>query len=362
MGAGEDGLEIVHRQRAQLHPDREAPLQLRNQVAGLGQVKGARGDEQDVVGLDHAVLGVHRGAFHQRQQVALHTLARHLGAAVFAARGHLVDLVDEDDAVLLGVVQRRGLDVVLVHQLGGLFVHQQLARLGDLDLARLALARAHLREQALELLGHLFHALRAHDLELRLGLGQVDLDFLVVQRAFAQALAHHLTGRVVGRRGGRRGVEAHRRRARHRHQDVEDAVFGRVFGGAALAAHLQLTLLLDGHVHQVADDAVHVLAHVAHLGELGGLHLDEGRVGQLGQAARDLGLADAGGADHQDVLGRDLGAQLLVHLLAAPAVAQRDGHGTLGIALADDVAVEFGDDLLRGHAHSSTSMVWRWLV
>jgi hypothetical protein len=49
-------------------------------------------------------------------------------------------------------------------------------------------------------------------------------------------------------------------------------------------------------------------------------------------------------------LGVISGAQLFVDLLAPPAVAQRDGHGALGVVLADDVAVEFGDDLLRGHA------------
>jgi hypothetical protein len=122
---------------------------------------------------------------------------------------------------------------------------------------------------------------------------------------------------------------------------------------ARLRAHLALALLLDGHVDEVADDGVDVLADVAHLGELGGLHLDEGRVGQPRQAARDLGLAHAGGADHQDVLGRDLAAQLLVDLLAPPAVAQRDGHRALGGLLADDVAVEFGDDLLGRHASTS---------
>ena len=119
---------------------------------------------------------------------------------------------------------------------------------------------------------------------------------------------------------------------------------------------------------QVADDRVDVLADVADLGELGRLDLDERRVGQPRQAARDLGLADAGGADHQDVLRRDLVAQLLVDLLAAPAVAQRDRHRALGVVLADDVAVEFGDDLLRGHARlmvasfRASRSVWCWLV
>jgi hypothetical protein len=44
---------------------------------------------------------------------------------------------------------------------------------------------------------------------------------------------------------------------------------------------------------------------------------------------------------------------------AAPAVAQRDGDGALGVALADDVLVEFVDDLLRGHAgHGGLSQDW----
>ncbi len=65
-----------------------------------------------------------------------------------------------------------------------------------------------------------------------------------------------------------------------------------------------------------------------------------GRVGQPRQAPGDLGLADAGRADHQDVLGRDLVAQRLVDLDAAPAVAQGDGDRALGVVLADDVLVQ----------------------
>ena len=96
---------------------------------------------------------------------------------------------------------------------------------------------------------------------------------------------------------------------------------------------------------QVAHDLLDVAADIADLGELGRLHLEERRAGELGQPARDLGLADAGRADHQDVLRQHLFAQPLVELLAPPAVAQRDGDGALGVVLADDEAVELGDDL-----------------
>ncbi len=106
---------------------------------------------------------------------------------------------------------------------------------------------------------------------------------------------------------------------------------------------------LDGDVHQVADDGFHVAADVADLGEFGRLDLDEGRVGQLGQAAGDFGFTDPGGADHQDVFGGDFGAQVFIHLHPAPAVAQGDGHGSLGFVLADDVFVQFVDNFPGGH-------------
>src|SRR5205823_8694983 len=99
----------------------------------------------------------------------------------------------------------------------------------------------------------------------------------------------------------------------------------------------------------------------ADLGELSRLDLDEGRIREPREAPGDLRLADPGGADHQDVLRRDLLAQRLGHLLAAPAVSQRDRDGALRLSLPDDVLVELMDDFLRRHhgneaAHSRTSM------
>jgi hypothetical protein len=100
----------------------------------------------------------------------------------------------------------------------------------------------------------------------------------------------------------------------------------------------------DGGLDQVAHDAVHVAADIADLGELGRLDLQEGRVGEPGEAARDLGLAAAGRADHQDVLRHHFLPQSGGKLLAPPAVPQRDRNRALGVLLADDVAVEFRDD------------------
>ena len=90
----------------ELDADRKAALQLGDQVGRLRHMERAGGDEQDVVGAHHAVLGVDRGAFDDRQDVALHALAADVRAVAALAAGDLVDLVDEDDAGLLDALDR----------------------------------------------------------------------------------------------------------------------------------------------------------------------------------------------------------------------------------------------------------------
>ena len=116
-----------------------------------------------------------------------------------------------------------------------------------------------------------------------------------------------------------------------------------------MGARLHLLALLvagerNAHFDEVAHDLLDVAPDIADLGELRRLDLDEGRARELGEAPGNLRLADAGRADHQDVLRHHLLAQAFVELQAAPAVSQRDRNGALGVALADDEAVEFGDD------------------
>ena len=308
-------------------------------------MEGAAGDEQDVVGADHAVLGRHRRPFDERQQVALHALARDIGAVRIAARGDLVDLVEEDDAVLLDVAHGVELHFLVIDQLAGLFVDEQLARLADLQLARLLARPAHVLEHALDLRRQFFHARRRKNLGLHRRPGDFDFDLLVVELALAQLLAEFLPRRVlVGRL--RVVVETALRR---RQQHVEDTILGRILGAHAHRLHRFLTAVLDGDFGEIADDRFDVAPDVADLGEFRRLDLDERRVGQPRQAARDLGLADAGRPDHQNVFRRDLLAQRLADLRAPPAVAQRNRHGLLGLALADDVLVEFVNDFLRSH-------------
>ena len=140
----------------------------------------------------------------------------------------------------------------------------------------------------------------------------------------------------------RRNLRRHRRQ-----QQVEQPLLGVQLGLVGDVLQLFFAHHVDGDLDQVADHRLDIAAHVADLGELRGLDLQEGRVGQLRQAARDLGFAHAGRTDHDDVLGDDFFRQFGGKLLAAHAIAQRDRDGALGLVLPDDVLVELAHDLAR---------------
>ena len=138
----------------------------------------------------------------------------------------------------------------------------------------------------------------------------------------------------------RRHLRRHRRQ-----QQVEQALLRVQLGLVGDIFQLLLAHHVDGDFDQVANHGLDVAADIADLGELRSFDFHEGRIRQLRQSARDLRLAHAGGAHHDDVLRNDLFGQLGRQLLAAHAVAQRDGDGALGLVLADHVFVEFTNDL-----------------
>ena len=95
-------------------------------------------------------------------------------------------------------------------------------------------------------------------------------------------------------------------------QRIQHALLGGELRAGLHVLALALADLHDRDLDEVADDLLDVAADIADLGELGGLDLDEGRAGELRQPPRDLGLADAGRPDHQDVFRQHLFAQLPV--------------------------------------------------
>src|SRR5471032_3094048 len=276
------------------------------------------------------------------------TPARDTSATRLTARRDLVDLVQKHNAVLLDVLNSLRLDLFVVQQLAGFFVGEHLQRFLDLHLAVRLLAAADVREHGTDLVGHFLHARRPHDVHAWLRPFNVDLHFLVVEQTFAQALAERLA-RAVRAVVLQLGRAETRRRPRAWQQDVQDPVLGAVDRTRTHFAHLAFTRLLDRNFDQVTHDAVHITTDVADLGELRCFDLDERRVGEFRQTPRDFRLADAGRSDHQDVLRGDFLAQRFGDLLTPPPVAQRDSYRFFRAALADDVFIEFRDDLGGSH-------------
>jgi len=212
---------------------------------------------------------------------------------------------------------------------------------------------AHRREHAAQLLRHFFHAGRRHNIDTDVH-GRFDFDFATIERAFAQLLAHFLA-RIGIAVIGLSGLAHESVQLTFWDQCVEDAFFGAIL---SLGLHLRLRLVahhFHGHVGEVAHDLFDILADITDFGKFRRFHLDERRVRQMRETARDLGFADTGRSDHQNIFRRDFVAQRRIELHAPPAIAQRDRHRAFGGVLADDVAVEFVDDFARreiGHGGS----------
>ena len=152
-------------------------------------MKRARADEEHVIGAHPAVLRLYRGAFDQGQQIALHALARDVRAVRLAPAGDLVDLVDEDDAVVFDVFNGLAREIVLVDEASSLLVGVDLKKLLHGQAALFALTRVDLVKDALKLVFKIVHPLRGDHVEGRGTCGHVGFKHLVVQAPLAQILA-----------------------------------------------------------------------------------------------------------------------------------------------------------------------------
>ena len=127
--------------------------------------------------------------------------------------------------------------------------------------------------------------------------------------------------------------------------DVDDAALG--------AFHVAI-----GVLPQIAHDVLHVLAHVAGLGERGCVADGEGHLQHLGERLREERFAAARRPDEQNVGLFDLDIRKLVgggrggipRLQATIVVVDGDGERLLRLVVADHILVQKRLDLLRrGH-------------
>ena len=333
----EDADKIVHGERFQFDPDRKPALQFGNQIAGLGHMERARGDEQNVIRTDEAVTGIDGGAFHDGQNIPLHAFAAHIGAVATFAAGDLVDLVEEHDAAGFHAFERDPRDLIHVDELLLFFLDQIIESVRHAHIAAFGALAEHGGKHLLDVHAHLFQVHVAGDFKRRAAVFHFQFDHALVEFAVAQAVAEFLAGFriVVGAFG------------RGRNEQVEQAILGRGFRAIADFVQLFLPHHVDGNIDEIADDGFHVAADVSDLSELARFHLHERGVGEFGQTAGEFGFADAGGPDHQDIFGHHVFRHLGRKLLTPHAVAERNGHGALGVGLADDVLVEFANNLAR---------------
>ena len=241
-------------------------MQFRQQVRWLGHVEGARGNEQDVVGLDRTMLGRDRGAFNQWQKIALHALAADVGPLAFGACADLVDLVEKHDAAVFDSVNGILDDLFLIEELVA-FLRQQ-------DIVTGLHVHAPGFGTPAESLGH--HVGKIDDAGRTAGhagnvkagnaagIGDLNFNLLAVQLTRAQFLAEGFAGGF-----GSAGAD----------QGFDDAGFG-------VEPGLSIDILAPRRLHhgdagleKIANDLIDIATHITHFSKFGGFDLDEGRIG-----------------------------------------------------------------------------------
>jgi len=110
----------------------------------------------------------------------------------------------------------------------------------------------------------------------------------------------------------------------------------------------------DRDLDEIPNDLLDVAADIADLGELGGLDLDEGARPRVSPAAaRSRSWPTPVGPIIRMFFGSTSSRRPPLSCSRRQRFAQRDGHRALGVGLADDEPVEFGDDF-----HGGRSLSW----
>ena len=105
--------------------------------------------------------------------------------------------------------------------------------------------------------------------------------------------------------------------------------------------------IVVGHLQQTAQDALHVLAHIAGLGEHRRIDNGERHVEQLRNGTCHQGLARSRRACHDDVRLLDFNIVVAGLLQTLVVIVDRHRKISLGFVLANDILVEIRLDLCR---------------
>src|SRR6185312_2959258 len=102
-------------------------------------MKCSRRDEKNVIGTYKTVARVHRCAFHNRQDVALHAFAAYIGPMTAFTAGDLVHFIQENNPATLHAFERNASYLIHVDQLLLFFLDEIFERFLH---SHIALARA----------------------------------------------------------------------------------------------------------------------------------------------------------------------------------------------------------------------------
>ena len=226
-----------------------------------------------MVGLDWAVLGGNRRAFDERQEVALHALAADVGATAaraVAARADLVDLVEENDAVVLDELDRFDRNLVAVEELVALLRDELFVALADGHAPRPRALTKGFAQHVTDVDHADLTAGNIERRERRRGVGKLDFDLLIVEFVGAQALAKRFARRWLRARAN---------------EGIEHALLGILLGHRLDVAALSVAHETDPDLDEVAHDAIDVTPDIADLGEFRRLDLEERRACKPREAA-----------------------------------------------------------------------------
>jgi len=273
-----------------------------------------------VISAHHAVTRVDCGAFDDGKDVALARLRAETSGPWPLSRPAILSISSrKDDAGVFDSVNGDARDLLHIDQALLFFLDQILEGLVDLHLPLLGALAEDVGQHVLEIDVHFLYALVGDDFERRkIALAGFDFDGAVVEFAFAQLLTQFLAGAAGGFvrvvvasmttlpsnwRLSRSPTDAARSGAEE-YRAGRSSAFSSALSetsSASLRGPFRWQSLTRSRIMDSTSRP-----DVADFRELGSFDLQERRVGQLGEAARDLGFADAGGADHNYVLGDDL--------------------------------------------------------
>jgi len=241
----------------------------------------ARRYEEDVVGLDHAVLGGNSRAFHNGEEVSLDSLPRDIRAAAGFTAGDLIDFVKKDDSGVFHPLDGQFDDLVHIDKALRFLLHKDLSRFGDFNLTAFGALRQHGTQHVAQVEVHFFHAGSGKDFDHgEVTVGHIQFHITIIERTLLQQLAEFvaggvgLIGFVLGRLdlgGGFQELLLGLLLAFGRQENIQQFLFGELFRFELDCFQFFRTNHADCQFHEIPDHGFHIPAHVAYFGKFTGL-------------------------------------------------------------------------------------------